>query len=1143
MNQSVAADNSVESLISQVADEYVQRLERGEQPHIEEYASRYPQIAATLRQVLPALQLLRQPASGAADSPAGIEPEGPLGDYRIVREIGRGGMGVVYEAVQISLGRRVALKVLPFAAALDAKQLQRFKNEAQAAAHLHHTNIVPVHAVGCERGVHYYAMQYIEGSTLAAVIWELRQRDGERGARDVGRAGKGEAVDSPATGSYSAPEPAVPAQLSEKGTGFSETQRSAIAALSTEGSTTSAAFFRTVVNLGVQAAEALEHAHGLGVIHRDIKPANLLSDMSGNLWITDFGLARLGSDAGLTMTGDLLGTIRYMSPEQALAKRVTVDARTDVYSLGVTLYELLTLEPAYDGRNREEVLRQIAFEEPRPPRHLNKGVPAELETIVLKAMAKNPEERYGTAQEVADDLRRFLEDKPIRARRPSLRQRAAKWARRHRTVVRAAVVVLVLAVAGLAVSTALIWRANESLSKSLERERIKSYFQCVALADREWSANNLSGMEEQLDACPVDLRGWEWHYLKGLRRESLPPLRHEAPVFSAAISSDGERIASASQDGVIKIWNGSSGRELVSFHAHEDHVRTVAYSPDGQFLASGSWDRTVRVWDVRTDQPLLAWEGHANGRVDSVAFSPDGQLLASGSGEPKEFGELKIWDASTGRPIWARQGHENRVTRVSFSPDGRYLASGSSDRTVKVWDWRANEERASFRAYHGGVWSLAFSPDGRLLAWGDTNVRGAGNVKVWDWQAGQERFTLGGYLGGIWSLAFSPDGRRLASGGMDQTVKVWDVTTGHEALTLRGHKDHVWSVAFSRDGHRLISASSDRTVQVWDGSPWRDGEPGQELLTLRGHLESVNSVAFHPQGRLLVSGGLDGTVKLWDPVSGKEQLTLRVDPEGVHCVTFSPDGTRLAAAGKNPNVRVWEIDPSRAGMVDLQNYAFSGSAGGVNCVLFSPDGMRLASAGFDGIVRLWDLTADRESQQLRDHTWAIFGLAFSPDGRHLVSGSNDATVRLWDVTARKEMSRLQSQPREHVCGVAFSPEGNLLAAGSMDRTVRIWEKLGAADAWRIQHRLPDPTGGVLSVTFSPDGRRLVWGSTDGTVKVCELASEDVYTLRGHTSWVWSVACSPDGKYIASASRDGTVKIWKSPPPAKPPSQAAGAQDK
>jgi tetratricopeptide (TPR) repeat protein/serine/threonine protein kinase len=432
-----SAVESAESLVGQIADEFTERLNRGEQPAVEEYAQRYPQIADLLRQALPALQAIGSSAEDVALSAAPADQEqqltGCLGDFRLLREIGRGGMGVVYEAEQITLGRRVALKVLPFAAAMDPKQLQRFKNEAQAAAHLHHTNIVPVFYVGCERGVHFYAMQHIDGQSLDLIIRNLRRQQ-----RLQSSASKQEHA-GPPTAAHSR---ALPASAPPS----AETAQPVQAALSTEQSITSREFFQSVARLGIQAAEGLDYAHQQGILHRDIKPANLLLDVHGNLWITDFGLARFQSDTRLSMTGDLVGTLRYMSPEQALAKRVVVDHRTDIYSLGVTLYEQLALEPPFHGSDREELLRQIAFEEPRSPRRLNKPIPAELETIVLKAMEKNPAERYATAQELADDLGRFLEDKPIRARRPTLAQRAAKWRRRHPAVVwSAALITLILA--------------------------------------------------------------------------------------------------------------------------------------------------------------------------------------------------------------------------------------------------------------------------------------------------------------------------------------------------------------------------------------------------------------------------------------------------------------------------------------------------------------------------------------------------------------------------------------------------------------------------------------------------------------------------------------------------------------------------
>jgi serine/threonine protein kinase/Flp pilus assembly protein TadD len=443
-----APSRSVENpqflVYGQVAEEVNACLRAGREPDVDALVARHPEMAGALREMVGALVLLNGFGQSAETSnnlallPAG-EPLvlGQLGDFQIVREIGRGGMGVVYEAVQISLGRRVALKVLPFAATLDPKALQRFKNEAQMAAQLHHTNIVPVISVGCERGVHYYAMQFIEGQTLAAVIEELRRTR----SNDEGRMTNDQRSPNAEARRSEKPEETPP--------GFRHSTFDILSSLGFRHSS----FFRIVASLGVQAAEALEHAHQLGVVHRDIKPANLLVDLRSNLWITDFGLAHCQGGPHLTLTGDILGTLRYMSPEQSLAKRMPVDARTDVYSLGATLYELLTLEPAYNGRNREEVLRQIAFEEPRLPSRLNQAVPVELETIVLKAMAKNPQERYAAARELADDLRRFLEDRPIQAKRPTLRQRTAKWARRHRGIVTTAAgtlfVSLLLGVLGL----------------------------------------------------------------------------------------------------------------------------------------------------------------------------------------------------------------------------------------------------------------------------------------------------------------------------------------------------------------------------------------------------------------------------------------------------------------------------------------------------------------------------------------------------------------------------------------------------------------------------------------------------------------------------------------------------------------------
>jgi tRNA A-37 threonylcarbamoyl transferase component Bud32 len=455
-------------LVAAVRD-YQAALETGARPDRRDFLLRHSDIAGDLGECLDGLEMLHEAASGLR-TPAGmvakpppLPSDGTLGDFHLIRELGRGGMGVVYEAVQISLGRRVALKVLPFAATLDARQLQRFENEARAAAHLHHGNIVPVFAVGVDRGVHYYAMQLIDGMTLATVIDHLRQT----------------------------PKPAAPAADTVAG-----------AASLTHQSVASRAFFRTVAAIGVQAADALEYAHQMGVVHRDIKPGNLLVDRRGNLWVTDFGLARVQSSPTVTAPGDLVGTLRYMSPEQAAGKPV-IDPRGDVYSLGVTLYELLTQQPAFPATNKQECLRQILDDDPVPPHRLNKALPAELDTIVLKAMAKHPEDRYSSARELADDLRRFLDDQPVAARRPGWWDRAAKWARRHRRVVAAALLMLITAVVVLGGTTWRVARAEAQTRAALKDLEAKNGELDLALRQeekqRDLADSNYRGARKVLD--------------------------------------------------------------------------------------------------------------------------------------------------------------------------------------------------------------------------------------------------------------------------------------------------------------------------------------------------------------------------------------------------------------------------------------------------------------------------------------------------------------------------------------------------------------------------------------------------------------------------------------------------------------------
>lgn len=466
-------------------EEYLAAIESGRRPNRQEFLARYPEIANELSACLQGLAFVNAGAAHVA-AEAGVESGDhvgtsakPLGDFRLLREIGRGGMGVVYEAMQLSLGRRVAVKVLPLASALDPRHLQRFRNEAHAAAQLHHNNIVPVYAVGHERAVHFYAMQLIEGRSLAQMIRYLQAAIGKDAPSDEALSVTRPAVERPSSAHLTMVPGSGTRPLAATANPASGPIPAELSSLALTPGGRKNAYYREVARLACQAAEALDYAHQEGVVHRDIKPANLLLDGRGKLWISDFGLAQIYADNGITQTGDILGTFRYMSPEQASGRAVVLDQRTDIYSLGVTFYELLTLEPALAGQSREELLRQIESHDPRPLRQIDRMIPEELETIILKAVAKDPADRYLSAGAMAEDLRRFLDDEPILARPPSVWNKAARWTRRHRAAALAAIAVLLFATIASSVAAVLIALAQGKTAAALKGERTQH-----ALADK-----------------------------------------------------------------------------------------------------------------------------------------------------------------------------------------------------------------------------------------------------------------------------------------------------------------------------------------------------------------------------------------------------------------------------------------------------------------------------------------------------------------------------------------------------------------------------------------------------------------------------------------------------------------------------------
>ncbi len=1138
--------------IDVLADEFLARLRKGELVTVDDYAVAHPELADEIREVFGALLLMEQvrPTDGTADytSTAAPPPE-RLGEYRVLREIGRGGMGVVYEAVQESLGRHVALKVLPPAAPGNADHLERFQREARAAARLHHTNIVPVFGVGSDAGTHFYVMQYIHGQPLDDVLAEIhRLRTGVKTkdnatsqvahniltATFAPASGVGESARNVNKSGVTAPLPHSSTPLLIKNTDSS-------ASLSKQPE---ARYFCQCAKIIQQAAEALAYAHNQGVLHRDIKPSNLLIDIHGTAWVTDFGLAKLEDDANLTREGDIIGTLRYMAPERF---RGESDARSDVYALGVTLYEMLTLRPAFDAQDRMKLIEQVTQSSVPPPRLADPRIPRDLDIIVHKATAREAKDRYRTAKDLAEDIERWLSDQPILARRQGVIERTWKWAKRRPA---AAGLLATILLGTLTILSGAFWfsarlatkdkalsqqqrdldTATDKVGETREEANANLAHSDLLLARAWWQAGEVWNTRDCLSRVPGKYRGWGWNYA---HRQSLGTpatlYGHSSGVTSVAFSPDGERLASGSDDATIKVWDTRTGREELTLRTSLRHctVNSVVFSQDGGRLASSSTDGTINVWDARTGRKELTLRAD-NALFGSVAFSPDGARLASGFDDQT----IKVWDARTGREELTLRGHVLKVNSLAFSPDGARLASGSEDGEIKVWDTRTGREELTLRV-GSFVSSVAFSPDGDRFASGHWDK----TVKMWDTRTGRNVLTLHGHTDNIESVAFSPDGGSVASSSLDNTIKVWDAHTGREELTLRGHTNFVRSVAFGPDGGRVASGSADHTIKMWDV------RTGHDELTLRGHTNAVNNVAFSPDGTRIASGSGDYTIKVWDTRTGRDELTLRGHASEVNSVAFSPDGERLATGSghissgdHDGTIKVWN---ARTGHEEL---TLRGHASVVNSVAFSPDGGRVASGSWDHTIKVWDARMGREQLTLRGHTSRVNSVAFSPDGKRLVSGSSDNvsatfppdggpavlvpsvadnTIKIWDAQTGREDLTLRGH-KGVVNSVAFSPDGRRVVSGSSDKTIRVWDARTGREVLTLQgHDIS-----VDCVTYSPDGGRIASGGDDNTIKLWDVrAGREELTLRGHTMGVRSVAFSPDGVRLTSGSWDGTIKVW------------------
>jgi serine/threonine protein kinase/WD40 repeat protein len=1130
--------SSGESLLVLLAEEFADRYRRGEHPSLTEYTQKYPELAAEIRDLFPAMVVMEEfgsvatPASEPLARRATADGKAPeqLGEYRILREVARGGMGIVYEAVQESLGRHVALKVLPYQNQMNATHLERFRREARAAARLHHTNIVPVFGVGEQDGIHYYAMQFIQGQGLDQVLEELKglrqRKNGCHGVaatpatraenRNVSAAVVAEALRTgcfsrnaaagPPEGEAAAARPSsslvVAPAAADSSTAVHLPGQADPSTLSESGR----GYWQSVARIGVQVAEALQYAHGQGILHRDIKPSNLLLDTHGTVWVTDFGLAKVADGDNLTQTGDIVGTLRYMAPERFNGQ---ADPRSDLYGLGVTLYELLTLRPAFAEADRNRLLGRVVHEEPPRPRRLNPEVPRDLETIVLKAIAKEPKQRYASAAELAEDLRRFLADRPVKARRASPVERLWRWARRNPALATALGVVAILLLTVAVVASWDAWR----LHGEQEATRRQLYGALVAQARASRRSRGLGqrfdslATLEQATQLARQLHLPEQDFLE-LRNEviaclALPDMRVARewdgwPEGSTRVDFDDklERYARADRQGNVTVRRVADDAEICRLPPGTGEEPLL--SRDGRFLWAGDGSRGRKLWDVTRLEPQVIPVGEIEWAA--AAFSPDGQQFAHAQPD----GSIGLYDLPSGRLLRCL-GPGLFPNCLAFHPDGRQLALACQN-FAQVRDLETGKVCAEFRYPAEAYPVVAWHPDGKTLA----TLGGDRIIRLYDVATRKQTAQLEGCKGGGITFTFNRAGDLLASNGWEGTLRLWDPRTGQQLFQVRA--SHVTAAPrFSPDDRLLAGDVKDGKLRLWEVAASRTYRTLVRDPALgKGRYRHQ---AVSPKGRLLAAGMDDG-FGFWDCRTGAPlgfvQLKFAIN------AIFEASGALLTDGSGGPFRWPVRPDPASPGLVRIgppQRLPLPGTVG--TQLACSPDGRVVASAQYWGAL-VWHRDRPGELVRLTPHDDAR-NVSVSPDGRWVATGSNGCGAKVWDAATGRLVTDLVTTQLSVL--VRFSPDGKWLATARRE-VCQLW----AVDSWQEGPALGATSG---PVAFSPDGKLLAVETGKGEVRLVDPDTGRDYARledpnQDRAGWI---AFSPGGTQLVANGEGQSLHVW------------------